>query len=167
MSQGQKSLNQIMKELQERMKSGQGGSSKEFAQMAARQAAMRKALESLAKEKRQSGKPDKQLQDIIDQMDRTEIDLVNKRLTSETLKRQEDILKKLLDHEKAERERELDEQRKSETGSRYEKRTPPALEEYLRKREAELELYRAVSPHLRPHYKQLVEEYHRNLKNSR
>jgi hypothetical protein len=167
MSQGQKSVNQLMKEMQERMKNGQGGSSKEFAQMAAQQAAMRKALEALAKEKRQSGKPDKELQDIIDQMDRSEIDLVNKRLTAETMRRQEDILKKLLDHEKAEREREMDEQRKSETASQYERKMPPALEEYLRKREAELELYRTVSPSLRPHYKHLVEEYQRNLKNSR
>lgn len=167
MSQGQKSVNQLMKELQERMKSGQGGSSKEFAQMAAQQAAMRKALEALAREKRQGGKPDKELQDIIDQMDRTEIDLVNKRLTAETMRRQEDILKKLLDHEKAEREREMDEQRKSETASQFERKMPPALEEYLRKREAELDLYRTVNPSLRPHYKHLVEEYHRNLKNSR
>jgi hypothetical protein len=166
-SQGQKSVNQLMKEMQERMKSGQGGSSKEFAQMAAQQAAMRKALEALAKEKRQSGKPDKELQDIIDQMDRTEIDLVNKRLTAETMRRQEDILKKLLDHEKAEREREMDEQRKSETASQFDRKMPPALEEYLRKREAELELYRTVNPALRPHYQHLVEEYHRNLKNSR
>lgn len=168
MSEGQKSLNQMMKELQERMKGGgQGGSSKEFAQMAARQAAMRKALEALAKEKRQSGKPDKELQDIIDQMDKTETDLVNKRLNAETIRRQEEIFRKLLDHERAEREREMDEQRKSETASQYERRMPPALEEYLRKRQAELELYRTVNPSLRPYYKNLVEEYHRNLKNSR
>ena len=164
---GQKSLNQMMKDLQERMKNGKGGSSKEFAQLAARQAAMRKALEGLAKEKRQGGKPDKELQDIIDQMDRTETELVNKKLTAETMRRQEDILKKLLDHEKAEREREMDEKRRSETATQFERRMPPSLEEYLRKREAELELYRTVSPALRPYYKSLVEDYNRNLKNSR
>lgn len=167
MSQGQKSLNQIMKDLQARMKSGQGGSSREFAEMAAKQAAMRKALESLSKEKSRSGKPDRELQDIIDQMDKTEIDLVNKRLTNETLRRQEDILKKLLDHEKAERERDMDEQRKSESASQYERKMPPALEEYLRQRKAELDLYRTVNPSLRPYYKNMVEEYQQNMKNSR
>lgn len=167
MGQGQKSLNEMMKGLQERMKNGQGGSSKEFAQMAAKQAAMRKALEELNKEKRQGGKPDPLLQDIIDQMDKTEIDLVNKRLTAETMKRQEDILSKLLDHERAEREREYDNKRKSETASQYERKRPPSLEEYLKKREAETELYRTVSPSLKPYYKNLVEEYQRNLKITR
>lgn len=167
MGQGQKSLNQIMKDMQERMKNGKGGSSKEFAQMAAKQAAMRKALEELAKDKRQGGKGDKELQDIIDQMNKTEIDLVNKRLNSETMKRQEDILKRLLDHEKAERERDQEEKRRSETATQYERKMPPNLEEYLKKREAELELYRTVSPNLKPYYKNLVEEYHRNLKNTR
>lgn len=164
MGKGQESINQIMKDLQERLKKGQGGSSKEFAQLAARQAAMRKALEELAKEKRQSGKPDKDLQDIIDQMDKTETELVNKRLTAESMKRQEQILKKLLEFEKAEREREQDEKRQAETAQQYERRMPPALEEYLRKRQAELDLYRTVSPELKPYYKHLVEEYHRNLK---
>jgi hypothetical protein len=164
MGKGQESINQIMKDLQERMKKGQGGSSKEFAQLAARQAALRKALEELAKEKRQGGKPDKELQDIIDQMDKTETELVNKRLTAEAMKRQEQILKKLLEFEKAEREREQDEKRQAETAQQYERRMPPALEEYLRKRQAELDLYRTVSPELKPYYKHLVEEYHRNLK---
>jgi hypothetical protein len=168
MSQGQKSLNEMMKDLQDRMKSGgKTGSSKEFAQMAAKQAAMRKALEELAKEKSQSGKPDPQLQDLLDQMDRSEIDLVNKRLTSETMKRQEEILKRLLDHEKAEREREFEEKRKAEVATQYERKMPPGLEEYLRKRQSELDLYRTVSPELKPYYKNLVEEYHRNLKNIR
>ncbi len=164
---GQKSLNEMMKDLQGRMKNGEGGSSKEFAKMAAKQAAMRKALEDMNKEKRQSGKPDPLLQDIIDQMDKTEIDLVNKRLSAETMKRQEDILSKLLDHERAEREREYDNKRKSETASQYDRKRPPSLEEYLKKREAETELYRTVSPALKPYYKNLVEEYQRNLKITR
>ncbi len=164
---GQKSLNEMMKDLQGRMKNGQGGSSEEFAKMAAKQAAMRKALEDLNKEKRQSGKPDPLLQDIIDQMDKTEIDLVNKRLSAETMKRQEDILSKLLEHERAEREREYDNKRKSETASQYDRKRPPSLEDYLKKREAETELYRTVSPALKPYYKNLVEEYQRNLKITR
>lgn len=167
MGEGQKSLNDMMKNMQDRMKNGQGGTSKEFAKMAAKQAAMRKALEDLNKEKRQSGKPDPLLQDIIEQMDKTEIDLVNKRLSAETMKRQQDILSKLLDHERAEREREYDNKRKSETASQYERKRPPSLEEYLKKREAETELYRTVSPALKPYYKNLVEEYQRNLKITR
>jgi len=41
---------------------------------------------------------------------------------------------------------------------------PPALEEYLKKRRAEVEQFRTVSPALKPYYKQLVEEYLKGAK---
>ena len=44
----------------------------------------------------------------MDAMDKVETDLVNKRLTNEMMKRQEQILSRLLEAEKAEREREFD-----------------------------------------------------------
>ncbi len=41
---------------------------------------------------------------------------------------------------------------------------PPSLEEYIKKREAEIEMFKTVSPSLRPYYKMLVEEYYKSLK---
>ena len=41
--------------------------------------------------------------------------MVNKRLTNEMIKRQEEILSNLLKHEKAEREKDQDEKRKGKT----------------------------------------------------
>ena len=41
---------------------------------------------------------------------------------------------------------------------------PPSLEEYIKKREAEIEMFKTVSPSLRPYYKMLVEEYFKSLK---
>ncbi|HPH18734.1 MAG TPA: hypothetical protein PLE32_08155, partial [Haliscomenobacter sp.] len=109
-------------------------------------------------------KGSKETQDIIDQMDRTETELVNKKLSNETLKRQQDIMTRLLEHEKAERERELDEKRKSDSAQNFERTTPPALQEYLKKRRSEVETYKTVSPALKPYYKSLVEEYFKTLK---
>ena len=43
---------------------------------------------------------------------------------------------------------------------------PPSLEEYLKKREAEVEMYKTVSPALKPYYKQLVEEYFKSVKSN-
>lgn len=83
-------------------------------EMAAKQAALRKALSRLPKENKNKAKEVKNSKSIIDQMDKTEYDLVNKRLNAETLKRQQEILTKLLDAERADREQEFDEQRKSE-----------------------------------------------------
>ncbi len=165
MSQGQQQLNQQMQKLKNGMQDGKGISSKEFAEMAARQAALRKALQEKQKQLQEQGKgTNPQLQELIDKMDQSEIDLVNKRLNNETLKRQKDILTRLLEHEKAEREREFEEKRKSETAKQFERKVPPSLEEYIKKRESEIESYRTVSPALKPYYKFLVEEYFKTLK---
>jgi hypothetical protein len=166
-SKGQEDLNKIMKDLKERLdKQGKGQpgqqgqpSSEEFAKMAAKQAALRNALREIQKKKMEQGKGDKALEEIMDAMNKIETDLVNKKLTNEMLKRQQEILTRLLEHEKAEREREQDEQRQAETAKQQPAKMPPALEEYLKKRQAEIEQFRTVSPALKPYYKQLVEEY--------
>ena len=165
-SEGQKGLNEQMKQMKKAMEEGKGGSSKEFAQAAKRQAALRKALRELQQQKQQSGqgKSAQELQDIIDAMNKVEIDLVNKKLTNEMLKRQQQIETRLLEAEKADRQREFDEKRKAEVAVQKERKMPPSLEEYIKKREAEIEMYKQVSPALKPYYKYLVEEYFKSLK---
>lgn len=156
MSDGQQSLNQ---EMQEAGKKPGGASSKEFAEMAAKQAALRKALEEKIKELQGQGKGDPLLQELVEEMDKVETDLVNKKLTNEMMKRQEEILTKLLDHEKAEREQEWENERESETASQKNRVVPPSLEEYLKKRKAEIEEFRKAAPGLEPFYKLLLENY--------
>lgn len=162
--QGQQGLNQQMKDMKDKLQNGQGGSSKEFAKMAAKQSALRNALREKQKKLQEQGKGSQQLQELIEQMDKTETDLVNKKLTNEMMKRQEEILTRLLEHEKAEREREYDQKRRAEAATNKERKMPPSLEEYIKKREAEVEMYKAVSPSLKPHYKFLVEKYFKTLK---
>ncbi len=163
-SEGQRQLNQEMRQMKKGMEEGGGMSSEEYAKMAARQAALRKALEEKQKKLREQGQGDKQLQELLNKMDKVEKDLVNKQLENETLLRQQDILNRLLQHERAQREREFDQKRRSETAEQKERKLPPALEEYIKKRRAEIELYRTVSPSLKPYYKSLVEEYFKSLK---
>lgn len=131
--------------------------------MAARQAALRKALEEKQKKLREQGKGSQQLQEIMDQMDKIEEDLVNKRLNNQMMERQQDILTRLLEHEKAERQQEYEEKRKAEQAAQQQREMPPSLEEYIRKREAEIEMYKTVNPALKPYYKFLVEEYVKSL----
>ena len=108
------------------------------------------------------GKGDKGLQDIINGMEQTETELVNKNLNNGTLKRQDEILTRLLESEKAERERKEDEERKAEVAKRVEENTPPpSLQNYLNKRRTEIEQFKTVSPTLKPYYKQLVEDYYK------
>jgi len=177
MSQMQQQLNDQITKMQEEMKNGKGkgkkpggkggsaGSAKQFAEMAKKQAEIRKELEKAQKESQEKGGGgSKEVDEMLKEMNKTETDLVNKRLTNQMLQRQKEILTKLLKSEKAMREREYDKKRKSQSAQQRERKMPPELQEYIKKREAEIEMYKAVSPSLKPFYKSLVEDYFKSLK---
>lgn len=172
-TEGQKGLNSQMKKMSdegknekgEKGKNGKDGDAKAFAQAAARQAALRRALEEMAKDREEQGKgKSEELEKIIEGMDKVETDLVNKRLDNQLLMRQQEILTRLLQADKADKQRDKDEKRKATVGRDSKKELPPALQEYLKEREAEVEMYKKVSPSLRPFYKRLVDEYYKALK---
>ena len=163
-TEGAKKLEEGMKGMSKKMKEGQQGSSKEFAEMAAKQAQLRKMLQDLEQEKREQGQGSQEMRDIINELNKTEKELVNKQISNEALKRQAEITTKLLDAERAEREREYKEERESESGTNIERKFPPSLEEYLKQRQAETEWFQHVSPDLRPFYKKLVENYYQGQK---
>lgn len=165
-TEGQQGMGEEIQKMMQDQKEGKGGMSKEFAQAAARQAALRKALEEIKKSQDEQGKDSGGLQEMIDQMDKIETDLVNKRLNNEMLKRQKDIVTRLLEAEKADRQREKDNKRLAERTQEKERKYPPAIEEYIKKKESEVEMYKTVSPSLKPYYKFLVEEYYKSLKAS-
>ncbi|MBP9883069.1 MAG: DUF4175 family protein [Chitinophagales bacterium] len=165
----QKQLNDKMSEMSQQMKEGknprgESGMSKELAQMAAQQAALREALRKLNDELNKDGKKGMgNLEQLQKQMEQTETELVNKQLTNEMLKRQQEILTRLLEAENAERQRETDNKRESNAANDMVKQLPPEIEEYLRKKQAELELYKTVPPNLKPFYRDLVEDYFNSL----
>lgn len=162
-SQGQKSLNNQMKDLMKKLENGGKVSSEEFAKTAAKQAALRRALKELEREKQQSGESAQELQELMDQMNKTEKELVNKRLTAEMLRRQEMIETRLLESEKAERQRGKDNKRQSEKGEDKNRQLPPELEEYLKQRREQIREYRRNTPELSPFFKKMVEEYYQSL----
>ncbi len=157
------------KEMEEMMKKGSGKgkgcSSQEIAKMAAQQAALRKKLRDLQKEleKEGNGKKLGDLQKTQELMDEVEKEIVNKKITEETLRRQREILTRLLDHERAEKEQEQDEERKSNEGKEVRRELPPSLQEYLKQQQKGQELLRSVSPGLNPYYKEKVKEYFKSL----
>ncbi len=164
----QKSLNQQLESLKKMMKEGKQpggqGLSREFAKMAQQQAQIRQALEQFNKEQNKDGaKSYGDIDKMLKNMDKTEEDLVNKRLTEELLSRQEDIMTRLLEAETAERERELDNKRTSNTAEEIDKKIPPQLEEYLKKRQAETDLLKTLPPNLKPYYRNLVEGYFKEI----
>jgi hypothetical protein len=164
---GQKpSLSQMQQKLNERIQqlknSGKSGKtlSEELAEMAAEQERIRKALQEMQDKMKDGTKPGNQLPG---KMEQTEMELVNKQLTDNLIKRQQEILTRLLETEKSAREQDLDDERKGETAKDYEKEIPKAFEEYLRLKEKEVELLKTVPPKLYPYYKKEVNEYFKRM----
>lgn len=163
----QRQLNEQLQQMQQQLKDGKlpgDKMSQKFAEMAAKQAAIRKALQDMKRERQQQGKGGQDLQNIIDAMDKIETELVNKRMPHDLNKRIKDIETRLLEADKAERERGFDDKRKAERPDEYQPKMPPALEEYLKQRRGQVELFKTVSPNLKPYYRNLVEDYFRSLK---
>jgi hypothetical protein len=137
-----------------------GGISEQMARLARQQAMIRQALEQINKEENKDGRSGLgNLDKISKEMEQTEHDLVNKRITEEALKRQEQIQTRLLEAEKAEQEREQDRQRESHAG----KKTPPgyikALQEYKQLKEKQTEQVRTVPPAINFYYKLKIKSY--------
>lgn len=175
MKKKQEALKQAMEQLQKKMeesgnnpdgkkpgnKAGQQGEmSKELSKLAAEQAAIREQIRQLYESLNKGGKnAGGNLKEIQKLMEQTEEDLINKSLSIETIKRQEDIITRLLESEKAEREREFDEKRESNKGNFSQERNIFDMEEYKKLKQKENELLRTVPPNLSPYYKQKVSEY--------
>ncbi len=170
MSQLKKMQQEMNKQMQEGMnKNGSskpgGGqmSSEQFARMAAQQMAIRQQMQkmlsqmdALEKEKLGGGKA---LGDLQKLMEETEKDLFNKRLTQETIMRQQDILTRLLEHEKAEKKQEQEQKRESEQGKEKPRPSPQYLEQLNIRRNRETEILQSVPAELQPYYKQKAKEY--------
>jgi hypothetical protein len=133
------------------------GSSEQLAKLAAQQEALRRQMEALMEKMKNKGKNPGG--DIANMMEQTEKDIVNKQISNETMKRQQEILTRLLESEKAEKEREQDEQRKSNEAKNENISNPGRFLEYKRLKEKELELLNTVPPSLTPYYKEKVNNY--------
>jgi len=100
---------------------------------------------------------------IAKEMEQIEKDLVNKQVNVETLKRQQDILTRLLKAENAEREREMDNQRKSKEARENQISKPMKYSEYEEQKKKELEMLKTLPPSLKPFYKEKVNNYFNKL----
>ena len=160
----QQQLNQKIEDLKKSGKSGRP-LSEELAKLAAEQERIRKALQQMQEKfGQQEGEGGmKPGQGIPEKMEETEMDLVNKQITQETINRQREILTRLLEAEDALRERELDEERKGETANEVERELPPAFEEYFKQKQQEIELLKTIPPKLFPYYRKEVNEYFKRL----
>ncbi len=88
---------------------------------------------------------------------------MNDQVNEESMRRQQDIMTRLLKAENAERIREQEEQRKSNEARDYPSSDPMRYEEYLRRKNQEVELLKTVPVNLNPYYKERVNAYFNKL----
>lgn len=162
LSQMQQQLNDRIEQLKSKPKNGRQ-LSEELAEMAAEQERIRRALQEMQEKMKNEGLAPGG--DLPSKMEQSEMDLVNKQLTDQLIRRQKEIMTRLLEAEKSMREQDMDEERKGETARDYEKEIPKAFEEYLRLKEKEVELLKTVPPKLYPYYKKEVSEYFKRMGN--
>ncbi|WP_462253858.1 DUF4175 family protein [Ekhidna sp.] len=170
--QGMPDLSELQNQLGERMndlkESGKSGRelSEELARMAAEQEMIRRQMEML--KEAQDGKPGgglggDDMKRAIEMMEQNEIDLVNKRLTRQLINRQKQIITRMLEAEKAQRDQEMDEEREANRPSVISREVPPGFEKYLELKKKEIELLKTIPIELNQFYKKEVNDYFRRL----
>ncbi|WP_128545376.1 DUF4175 family protein [Larkinella soli] len=175
MGEMQKKLNQQMQQLMQQLMQQQGqqigkggrGMSEELSRLAAEQAMIRKMLKELQDTQKgtELGKKlGNEMQELMNKMDETETDLVNKRVNQNTINRQQEVLTRLLESEKAMKEQEEDMQRKAETAKPVMRKPPPQYEQLVKDKQKQVELLRSVPPDFSPFYKQEVDSYMKKLR---
>jgi hypothetical protein len=176
---GKNSLSDLQKQLNksiEQLKNGMEGKDKshsrmgsqsmseQLARLAAQQEAIRRQLQEYLDQIKEGGVAgDAGINKLMEDMEKSEEDLVNKMLTNETLKRQQDIFTRLLKHDKAEKERKKEERRESIDAKNQKYSNPNEFIEYKRLRMYEAELLKTIPPQLRLFYKNKVTEYFYNF----
>jgi len=161
----QEQLNKQLQQMREGKKPGQQGKkgqsmSEQLARMAAEQAAIRRKMEQFREQLKEEGRlSDGNVSKMIEEMEKTEKDIVNDKINQETLERQKEILTRLLKSEKAERQREEEQRRESQEAKEYQVSNPDDLFEYYKIRSREVELLKTLPPNLKPFYKNKVTEY--------
>jgi len=172
MRQMQQALNQQIQKMKEGMNKGEGlkdyqgqpVQSKEFVRMAAEQEALRRMMEQYREDLQENGIPvDKELKELMEQMEKNETELVNKMITQETINRLNAIETRMLKHEKAELKREQEEKRESREAKNEILGNPGDFLEYNKLKSKEVELLRTVPPELKPFYRNKVNAYFYNV----
>lgn len=137
--------------------------SSELAKMAARQEQIRRMMQEYGQRMKEESGGDprlaREIDEMIRQMEQTETDLVNKTITRQTIQRQQQILTRLLQHEKADLQREKEDRRESKEAHDMYQPSQGDLERYKKLQEKNIDLFRSNPPSMSNYYKQKVNDY--------
>ncbi|NOX86904.1 MAG: hypothetical protein GXO86_13230, partial [Chlorobi bacterium] len=153
MSQGEKSSGMKGKE-------GINGNSEELARMAALQSEIRRRLQEYIDQMKSNQGNGNALNDLVKEMEKTEKDIINRKISQETLERQKNIEVRLLQSEKALMEREKEKKRESKEGKNIRIFQKNVIFEVENKKNRNIkEIFLAVPIQMSPYYKELLSKY--------
>jgi hypothetical protein len=171
----QQQLNRQMEAMKKSMEQGQQpngqvpmpnqqGMSEQFARMAAQQEAIRNMMQDYNNDlKGQNGMGDKSIEQLLEEMKKTEKELVNRSISAQTITRQKNIETRLLESERAQQEREQEEKRESTEAREKPSPSPPKEWQFDKNRSQQTELLKTVPPALQYYYKEKVNKYFYNI----
>jgi hypothetical protein len=99
------------------------------------------------------------LSEAVQEMEQIEKDLINKRITQETIQRQQNIMTRLLESEKAEQLRDQEEKRESTEAKTQNNSNPSLNYQYNTKKRMSQDNIQLVLPGLNYFYKNKVSSY--------
>lgn len=144
----------------------------EAARLAQQQLAVQKSLEELNREAQQSLEGKKilgDLQKIADEMKEVAKNLGENRIDSETLRKQERILSRLLDASRSIHERDYEKKRRAETGRQITRKSPAELDFDALQGKDKLreELLKALEQKYSKDYQELIRKYFQGLEKNK
>lgn len=164
MKQMQEQLGEQLKQMQQQMQNGQLPSSQmseELARMAAEQQMIREGMKQMLDEMKSSGQiGDDGLNQIMKDMERLEEEIVNKKITNQTLERNRQILSRMLESEKAQQKRDQDEKRKSNEykGSQFDRQVDELL--YKQMMNKNQDFLKSSPIQYQPYYRSRINDFY-------
>ena len=164
----QQKLKEELEKLLNQMKNNEGGKngkemSDQIVKTLAEQEIFNQMLKQLQNTPGISPESDKKLKEIQRLSDQNIDDLINKSISPELLNRNQKILTRLLESEKAEKEREIDEKRESKEGIKGDFVIPEELKESFIKDRKLKESLKKGNLNMKNYYKNLSNDYFRNI----
>ena len=162
----QNQLGEQLKKMQQQMQQQkQDGTpmqtmSEELARMAAQQEMIREGMQQILDEMKKNGQlGDDGIKQIMNDMEKLEEDIVNKRITNQTIKRNQEIMSRMLKAENAQQEREKEEKRKSDEYKGTDKTHNIDEIRYEESIKKQHDFLRTNPIEYQPFYKQKINEY--------
>lgn len=165
LKEAQESMKEQLQQMIEQMKSGQSGNmSEQIGKTLAQQEMMQQMIRQLMMDSEVGSSAKEQLKQINQLLEENNVDLANKNITTTMINRQNLILNKLLKAEKAEMERDVEDERESKTVDENFYSNPTEFFEYKKQDKEFMDIIERNNYQLRIFYDRKYKEYINNLR---